>query len=115
MKKIFLQYKKRIVNIVKNIFYTPNGVDDEIFRPIRPLSNDGSLIGGFSGNTRNHDWRKGFSEFISPAADRVGAKIVAAQFSKNNLISQKDMPEVYNRFDGFYENNTFANGMYSNS
>ena len=47
-KKLYTLFKG---SGLKNIFYTPNGVDIEIFKPIKPLLSNGTLAIGFSGNT----------------------------------------------------------------
>ena len=84
---------------VKSIFYTPNGVDTDIFKPMVPLELSGQIKIGFSGNTKSHDWRKGLTEFIIPAAEKSKVKLVTAQFSKNELVDQKEMPALYNKCD----------------
>jgi glycosyltransferase involved in cell wall biosynthesis len=83
---------------VESLYYTPNGVDSELFRP-----HDGIREGftvGYSG-TKTHDWRKGISEFILPAAKKAGVKVNLAMRIKGETIPLEEMPAFYNTLDAY--------------
>ena len=81
-----------------SVVYTPNGVDTELFRPTLEISTDGPLRIGFSGS-KKHDWRKGVSEFIAPAAEVVGVELQVAMPVEGKYVPQQEMPEFYNNVD----------------
>ena len=54
---------------------------------------------GFSGNSQNHDWRKGFSEFIIPASKINNVNLIHASKSGDNLIKLENMPNFYEEID----------------
>lgn len=80
------------------VAYTPNGVDTELFRPIRAISEQGSLRVGFSGS-KKHDWRKGVTEFIAPAASAPGLELRVAMPAEGLHVPLERMPEFYNEID----------------
>ena len=81
-----------------NLYLTPNGVDCDICKPTAPLSTDGPLRVGVA-YTPKHDVRKGVSEFIRPACEKVGAVLVEAKARSDQHVSPADMPAFYNGTD----------------
>jgi glycosyltransferase involved in cell wall biosynthesis len=80
------------------VAYTPNGVDVEIFRPVKPVCHDGGLVVGYSGSLK-HDWRKGITEFIEPACKKAGVELRKAMLADGHYIAQTEMPMFYNEID----------------
>jgi glycosyltransferase involved in cell wall biosynthesis len=83
---------------LSDVSYTPNGVDTDLFRPLRPISGTPPLRVGFSGS-RKHDWRKGVSEFITPAASLDGVELHVAMPAEGKHVPQDRMPAFYNQID----------------
>lgn len=92
-------FKKAGLN---NIYTTPNGVDSNLFKPhahsLSRLKED--FIVGYSGSS-SHDWRKGVSEFILPAAKKAGVRTHLAQLSKKTHVDLEDMPSFYKNIDAY--------------
>ncbi|NQT06413.1 MAG: glycosyltransferase family 4 protein [Candidatus Omnitrophica bacterium] len=80
---------------LKNISYTPNGVDTELFLPTEPVKEDGELRVGYSGSLK-HDWRKGITELIEPACKMAGVEFKKAMPSDGHYVPLDDMPRFYN-------------------
>ncbi len=85
-------------NGVENIHYTANGVDTEIFRNISPPPIGKTLVVGYSGS-KAHDWRKGVSQFIIPAAKKARVKFRLAMLSTDKYIPLEKMYKFYNEID----------------
>ncbi len=83
---------------LRNMTYTPNGVDTEIFRRVSMPPIKKTLIVGYSGS-KAHDWRKGVSEFIIPAAKKAGVKFRLAMLSTDKYIPLEEMYKFYNEID----------------
>lgn len=83
---------------VEKLYYTPNGVDSKLFLPHDNLR-EGFTV-GYSG-TKTHDWRKGISEFILPAAKKAGVKVNLAMRVKGETIPLEEMPAFYNTLDAY--------------
>ena len=81
-----------------NIVYTPNGVDTELFKPIKPLCGKKNLIVGYSGSLK-HDWRKGITEYIESACKRAGVELKKAMLADGHYVPIDRMPEFYNEID----------------
>ena len=81
-----------------NLYCTQNGVDSNIFIPKK--SNNKELTIGYSG-TKTHDWRKGITEIILPAAKKSRVKINLAMRSTGSHIPLEDMPSFYNTLDAY--------------
>lgn len=93
----------RLYNIFKNsglrnIHYTPNGVDADLFMPEQNINLEGPLRAGFSGN-KKHDWRKGISNYIEPACDLPGVDLRLAMPQDGHYVPLADMPQFYNEID----------------
>lgn len=83
-----------------DVTYTPNGVDTELFAPTTEISAGGPLTVGFSGS-KKHDWRKGVSEFIEPAAAIDGVELRVAMPAEGNYVPLDEMPGFYNAVDAY--------------
>ena len=81
-----------------NIVYTPNGVDTELFKPIKPLCKKKNLVVGYSGSLK-HDWRKGITEYIEKACKSAGVELKKAMLADNHYVPVESMPEFYNEID----------------
>jgi len=77
---------------VEKIRYTPNGADIELFKPVGYKPD--KFYVGYSG-TKKHDWRKGTTEFIIPAAKKSGVKCKLAMLKDKTHIPLEDMPDFY--------------------
>lgn len=83
---------------LRNVFYTPNGVDTDIFRPVKPLFSTGKLRAGYSGSLK-HDWRKGITEFMEPACEKAGIDLIKAMPTDDHYVPLDSMPQFYNEID----------------
>ncbi len=83
---------------LRNVFYTPNGVDTDLFLLEQDICLDGPLRVGFSGN-KKHDWRKGISNFIEPACDLPGIDLRLAMPQEGHYVPLAEMPLFYNDID----------------
>jgi glycosyltransferase involved in cell wall biosynthesis len=81
-----------------NVAYTPNGVDTELFRPVEEVGRGETLRVGFSGS-RKHDWRKGVTELIEPAAAIPGVELRLAMPAEGTYVPQDEMPGFYGSID----------------
>jgi glycosyltransferase involved in cell wall biosynthesis len=81
-----------------DVTYTPNGVDTGLFRPTDEIRRDETLRVGFSGS-KKHDWRKGVTELIEPAAAIPGVELRLAMPADGIYVSQDEMPAFYNSID----------------
>lgn len=88
---------------LKNLTLTENGVDAELFRPLRPINTDRKipLVLGFSGSANNpkHDYLKGLSEFILPLRDLANVEVKVLGGRGAGQVSREAMPELYNQID----------------
>lgn len=76
--------------------YTPNGVDSEMFK--YTPQKDKSLVVGYSGS-KSHDWRKGVSKYIQPAAKKANVECKIAMLSTGTHIALEEMPKFYEGID----------------
>ena len=85
-------------NGLSSIVYTANGVDTDIFKSTcqRPLGKN--IIVGYSGS-KAHDWRKGVSKYIIPAAKKAKAGVKLAMLSTGDYIPLDKMHTFYNQLD----------------
>jgi glycosyltransferase involved in cell wall biosynthesis len=83
-----------------DVVYTPNGVDTELFRPTGEIAGEDTLRVGFSGS-KKHDWRKGVSEFIEPAAAIDGVELRVAMPVEGTYVPLDEMPGFYNTLDAY--------------
>jgi glycosyltransferase involved in cell wall biosynthesis len=82
----------------KKAYYIPNGVDEELFRPIEPIKRNSELIVGHVGKECPV---KGQREFILPAIKSCNAKSVTNLKTWKDRIPHKEMPDIYNKMDVF--------------
>jgi glycosyltransferase involved in cell wall biosynthesis len=80
------------------IFYTPNGVDTDLFRPAGDARRDEFTI-GFAGNSRHPAANKGVRQIVQ-AASAAGVELIAAD-RKIRWIPHYEMPAFYNRIDAY--------------
>lgn len=85
---------------LRNLGCTLNGVDTEIFTGRSPVSTDGPLRVGFSGNLK-HDWRKGVTEFIEPGCDMPGVEVRLAMNQDDSYVPLEQMPSFYADLDAY--------------
>jgi len=83
---------------LKNIIYTPNGVDTNVFLHKTISPNDKTLNVGFSGSSK-HDWRKGTSELIIPSCKVEGVNLKIASPANGSQVLPEDMPNFYKDID----------------
>ena len=95
-KKLYKIFKN---SGLKNLTLTENGVDDDIFTQKNINYANKNLTIGFSGNSQNHDWRKGVTEFIIPATIKAKCKFVEANKTSDLLKPLSQMPNFYKKID----------------
>ena len=82
----------------KRAYYIPNGVDEQLFRPIEPIKRDGNLIVGHVGKECPV---KGQKEFILPAIQTTGVQSATNLRTWKDMIPHTEMPLIYNQMDVF--------------
>ena len=82
----------------KKAFYIPNGVDEELFRPIKPIEKNKELVVGHVGKECPV---KGQKEYILPAIKTCNAKSVTNSKTWKDRIPHTEMPHIYNEMDVF--------------
>jgi len=97
---------KRLFNLFSgkglNLSLTQNGVDCEVFTPMQPLSTEGPLRVGFAGTGKGiHDRRKGLTEFVIPACQKAGVRLVTAVARTDSALPPEAMPAFHNSYDVF--------------
>lgn len=93
-----LLYKQLINMNFGNVYYTPNGVDDELFVPKKPIKPDAPLVVGHVGKLSNMKQQK---KIIEPACRLAGVKYFSHYNNYMDAIPLEKMPEVYQKFDLF--------------
>ena len=81
-----------------HITYTPNGVDTDVFKPVREIPVANKMVVGYSGS-KAHDWRKGVSKFILPAAKKSNVDVKLAMLSTDKYVTLDEMYKFYNEID----------------
>ena len=81
-----------------SVVYTPNGVDTDIFKQLKPFCKNKKLVVGYSGSLK-HDWRKGITKYIEPACKRAGVELKKAMLADGYYVPIERMPEFYNDID----------------
>jgi glycosyltransferase involved in cell wall biosynthesis len=88
---------------LSNITLTENGVDTELFSPMRLVNTDRNkpLILGFSGSKEiaKHNYLKGFSEFIEPLNKLPNVEIKVLGGRGEQQVKREGMPALYNQID----------------
>jgi glycosyltransferase involved in cell wall biosynthesis len=93
-KRLYELFKR---NGLSNVWYTPNGVDSQMFVPDSHDSHNPFRI-GYSGS-KAHDWRKGVSKFIIPSAKAAGVRTSLAMLSTDDYVPLDEMPKFYKSID----------------
>jgi len=81
-----------------NAYYVPNGVDEKLFKIIKPIKKDGNLIVGHVGKECAV---KGQREYILPAIKKAGVKSYTNLRNWKDKIPHNKMPEIYQEMDVF--------------
>jgi len=85
------------------VYYTPNGVDTELFRPAvspSPPSPTRPLRVGWAGSLTNHGTgHRGVEEFIAPAVAAVGGAELCLAAREEKWRNQEEMLEFYRALD----------------
>jgi glycosyltransferase involved in cell wall biosynthesis len=81
-----------------NAHYVPNGVDENLFRPIKPINPSGELIVGHVGKKCKE---KGQSQIIQPAIEESGARSYVNTNDYRNKLPYCQMFKKYQDFDIF--------------
>jgi glycosyltransferase involved in cell wall biosynthesis len=83
----------------KKVYYVPNGVDEELFRPVTPipLIRDNINVG----HVGKESPLKGQQEFIYPAVKKAGANFISNVKNWSEKKPYKDMWEIYQNMDCF--------------
>lgn len=88
---------------LSNITLTENGVDTDLFAPMRPVSTDRlrPLVVGFSGSTHieKHDQLKGYSQFIAPLRELPNVEVKVLGGKGEHQVKREEMPGLYNQID----------------
>jgi len=84
--------------IHKNCFYTPNGVDEEMFTPKRELFCDDKIVIGHVGK---YSPQKGQGEFIEPTIKKADVTYFSHYNNYKSKIPFEKMPDLYKNFDVF--------------
>lgn len=81
-----------------NVHYVPNGVDERLFIPSKPITPDGDLIVGHVGKKCKE---KGQDAFIIPAIEKSGAKSYVNTKDYRDKLPYCQMWKTYQDFDIF--------------
>ena len=82
----------------KHAYYIPNGVDEELFKPIKPIRKEGKLIVGHVGKECP---AKGQREYILPAIQTTGVQSATNLRTWKDKLPHTEMPKIYNEMDVF--------------
>ena len=87
---------------LKNIFYTPHGVDCDLFKPADKVRNNvgkKKLLVGWAGSSSNHPGKRGLKDYLLPAL--VGLDDVELEMAcrETKWRTQEEMVEYYQRMD----------------
>jgi glycosyltransferase involved in cell wall biosynthesis len=82
---------------LKRVFYLPNGVDEELFKPETRIPMEAGQI--TVGHVGKKSANKGQEDFILPAIKQSKAKSFYHFNDYTNSIPHKEMPKVYQNFD----------------
>jgi hypothetical protein len=84
------------------VFYTPHGVDTEMFRP-RPergfSSPSGELVLGWAGSLTNHPGKRGVNDFIMPALEGLKGVTFRLAAREEKWRTQEEMVAFYQGLD----------------
>ena len=81
-----------------NVHYVPNGVDEDLFRPVKSIDSSGQLVVGHVGKKCKE---KGQSQIIQPAIEKSGASSYVNTNDYRNKLPYCQMFKKYQDFDIF--------------
>jgi glycosyltransferase involved in cell wall biosynthesis len=84
------------------VFYTPHGVDTEIFRPRagNPFSSPaGELVLGWAGSLTNHPGKRGVEDLIMPAVEGLKGVTLKLAAREEKWRTQEEMAAFYQGVD----------------
>ena len=81
---------------IQDVFYVPNGVDEELFRPIREVGSNKELVAGHVGKKTSV---KGQKAFIIPAIEKSKLESFTHFNIWSNMIPFEDMYKEYQKMD----------------
>lgn len=92
----------KVKDMHKNIFYAPNGVDCDMFKPNYKIPSD-PLVLGWAGSFKHDLDKKGVTEFIIPAVRKAGVELNIAGAHENNTknvsLPREEMVKFYDDID----------------
>ena len=86
----------------RQVFYTPHGVDVDVFRPRagEPFSSpEGELILGWAGSLTNHPGKRGVEDYIVPALKGLSGVALKLAARERRWRTQPQMVEFYQGLD----------------
>jgi glycosyltransferase involved in cell wall biosynthesis len=82
------------------VYYTPNGVDTEFFRPAPAARRPGPLRVGWAGSLTNHGAEhRGVHEFIAPAVEMAGGAELRLAVREETWRGRDEMLDFYRSLD----------------
>jgi glycosyltransferase involved in cell wall biosynthesis len=89
----------QLKDIHDNAFYVPNGVDEEMFKPLKPIPQyrDNIVVG----NVAKMHPLKGQNDYIIPAVKRSKADYIFHHSNSSNQIKHEEMVHIYQDMDCF--------------
>jgi glycosyltransferase involved in cell wall biosynthesis len=92
--------KQLEVTLEREVFYTPNGVDTEFFRPVAASPRGGALRVGWAGSLKNHtSEHRGVPNFIAPAVAAVEGAELCLAAREERWRTPEEMREFYQSLD----------------
>jgi glycosyltransferase involved in cell wall biosynthesis len=82
----------------KRAYYVPNGVNEDLFKPIKPIRKEGELVVGHVGKECE---AKGQRKYILPAIQAAGCKSSTNLRTWKDKLPHNEMPKIYNDMDVF--------------
>jgi len=83
----------------KKVFYVPNGVDEELFRPVTPIPLVRDNI--YVGHVGKESPLKGQKEFIYPSVKKANANLISNTKNWSDKVEYADMWKIYQNMDCF--------------
>jgi len=88
---------------IENVFYVPNGVNEDIFRPVVPIKPQRSnLVALHVGKKCGHESDvKGQKRFIEPSCEQAGIKYIGHYNNYKTALTTQEMVSLYQQADVF--------------
>ncbi len=86
------------------LFYTPHGVDADLFCPSpggSQRSPQGQLVLGWAGSRSNHPGKRGLDDFLLPALEGLEGVTLRTAAREDNWRSAEEMVEWYRGLDAY--------------